>query len=118
MTMTYYQEIKDDRDEWRQRFCHGRPCMVCTVCSNTGTLDCHEIIRKSAAPRQWGHRSNYLAVCRRCHDNVITCMSLSQQLAYKLLRDPDHFSLSDISRIAGREISLRDVVARLEFILL
>ena len=112
--MTYYQEIKDDRDEWRAKFCHGCSCMVC---GKLGMLDCHEIHSRARAPRKWGKRANYLAVCRACHEGPIVNMPLSKQLAYKLLRDPDHFDLYVIEEIVGRHLSLRDVVAHLEFIL-
>lgn len=83
--------------------------MVCGV--GQVMLDCHEMIRRSQAPRSWGSTANYLGVCRDCHSTVVVNMPLINQLAFKLLRDPEHFDLAKISRIAGREIRLRDVVA-------
>lgn len=112
--MRYYDEIKEDRDAWRSMFCFGH-CMVCDTFNPM--LDCHEMVRRSQAPRRWGHRANYLAVCRRCHDGPVVNMPLSMQLAHKLLRDADSFDLAVMSQIAGREILLRDVVAQLKFIM-
>jgi len=112
--MSYYDEIKDDRNEWRAMFCHGR-CMVCG--QHSSVLDCHEMHSRARAPRKWGRRANYLAVCRECHSGVIVNMPLSKQLAYKLLNDPDHFDLYVMSEITGRQVLLRDVVAQLKFIM-
>lgn len=112
--MSYYDEIKDDRDEWRRQFCYGR-CMICDWFG--GMLDCHEIVRRSQAARRWGKRANYLAVCRRCHEGSVVNMPLSMQLAHKLLHDPDHFDLYVMEEIVGRHLSLRDVVANLKHIM-
>jgi len=90
--------------------------MICG--SSVGSaLDCHEMVRRSASPGKWGSTANLLAVCRQCHSTVVVNMPLAMQLAHKLLHDPDHFNLTTMSRIAGRKILLRDVVACLKRIM-
>jgi len=113
-SMTYYQEIKEDRDAWRQLHCYG-PCMVCGKLS--GMLDCHEMHSRARAPRKGGHRANYLAVCRTCHEGVVVNMPLTRQLAHKLLHDADNFDLGAMSRIVGRAILLSEVVSYLKYII-
>ena len=115
--MSYYDEIKADRDGWRELQFHGTRANSCMICGSLPAFDCHEMVRRSAAPRRWGRRANYLAVCRRCHEGPVVNMPLSMQLAHKLLHDPDNFDLAIISEIVGRPVLLRDVVAQLKFIM-
>ncbi len=112
---SYYATIKADRDEWkRQRLGESRTCPICRKTSHL-PRDCHEMVRRSHAPRQWGVRSNYLLVCRTCHDTIIPSMPLAKQLAYKLMTDPDHFDLEEVNEIKGGEpVRMRDVVRYLE----
>lgn len=113
--MSYYDEIKDARNEWIAEHCIGKCCAICRTF--TPRLDCHEMHSRARSPRQWAHPCNYLPVCRTCHSTVVVNMPLTSQLAHKLFADPDNFSLSDISRITGREIRLRDVVAAAKLLL-
>jgi hypothetical protein len=117
--MRYYDQVKDDRNEWIMQTITdlGNLCMICGRTSHVRP-DCHEPVRRSHAPRQWGIRANYLLACRECHDRIVPSMPLSQQLAYKLLHDPDHFDLPEINRIKGGEpVLLRHVIAHLKFML-
>lgn len=114
--MSYYDEIKDARNEWIAEHCIGKPCMICRKVQPR--LDCHEMLPRGRHPRHWAHPANYLAVCRHpCHDTVVVNMPLTNQLAFALLWNPDDFDLAAISRIAGREIRLRDVVAAAKLLL-
>ena len=65
--------------------------------------DAHEMVRRSAAPRRWGIRANYLDRCRQCHDQLHRDnMPLVVQLAHKLIEDPDNFDLDAINEISGQ----------------
>lgn len=113
----YWKRVKTIRQRWlREHATTVGRCMICG--SHTGyILDCHEMVRRSASPGKWGSTANLLAVCRQCHSTVVVNMPLAMQLAHKLLHDPDHFNLTTMSRIAGRKILLRDVVACLKRIM-
>lgn len=60
--MSYYDEIKDARNEWIAEHCIGKCCAICRTF--TPRLDCHEMHSRARAPRQWAHPCNYLPVCR------------------------------------------------------
>lgn len=76
--------------------------MICGTASLV-TMDVHEMVRRSHAPKSWCRLANFLLVCRRCHDTLLPNMPLEKQLAYKLLCDPDCFSIAEVSRIRNNE---------------
>jgi hypothetical protein len=107
-SMSYWKRVKTIRQRWASK--QPQRCMICGA-SGMVQLDVHEAVRRSASPGKWGSPANLLLVCRRCHDTTVVNMPLSVQLSFKLLNDPDHFNLATMSKIAGRKILLRDVVA-------
>ena len=111
----YWKRVKTIRQRWAEDSASEGVCMICG--SGQLCLDVHEMVRRSQSPGKWGSRANLLAVCRQCHSTVVVNMPLSMQLAHKLLHDPDHFNLTIMSKIAGRKILLRDVVACLKRIM-
>lgn len=106
----YYGKVRRTRDRWRHKLMLERDgrCMVCD--KKHESLDCHEMLPRGRFPRTWGSTANYLLVCRACHSRIQTA-PISEQLLRKWLCDPDHFNLATMSKIAGRKILLRDVVA-------
>lgn len=113
----YYESIRHERDQWRWKLMAERDgrCMLCNA--KRDALDCHEMLPRGRFPRSWGSTANYLLLCRiKCHD-AAAAMPLTHQLSLKLFCDPDSFDIAEISRIAGREIRLRDVVAAAKLLL-
>jgi len=109
----YYATIKEQRDQWIREMLekHGNLCWITKRTTTPFRPDCHEIIRRSRAPGQWGIPANYLLVGRAAHDEIIPAMSEVAQLAHKLYYDADHFDLDEINRIKGGEpIKLSAVV--------
>ena len=115
----YYRSVKDDRQAWRD----STPaiCMHCCNPEDWNGLQTHEIERRSQAQRTWGHRCNYLLLCERCHAGPFAAMPHSQQLAIKLIRDPNYFDLKEWLRLkdpelkAPERVTLSEVVAHLAF---
>jgi hypothetical protein len=89
----YYASIKKDRDAWAKSK-HQR-CMLCGIFIKS--LDIHEILRKSQAPKTWAFPANYLLLDRFCHNSPeiasTTRENLITQLAVKLIRDPENYDL-------------------------
>lgn len=106
MSNAYARKVEPDRRAWRDAVPYR--CMLCgaspRLVSHIQPLEVHEIERRSAAPRRWGHRSNYLIACRCCHVDVLATMEHAQQLAIKLVCDPTHFDLAAWLRIGDPEL--------------
>ena len=86
--------------------------MKCRSVVHQSSLDCHEMVRKSAAPTSWGKTCNYLLLCRACHESIHRHNThLARQLAIKLMEDPRYFNLQQINKISGqRAIQLPEVI--------
>lgn len=106
MSNAYARSVEPDRREWRNAMAYR--CMLCSasprLVSHTQPLEVHEIERRSAAPKRWGSRSNYLLLCNICHTGPIATMEHAQQLAIKLVCDPMHFDLDAWLRIGDPEL--------------
>lgn len=108
--------------QWKQQaaVATGMRCWRCSLIGRNfgGPLDCHEMVRRSRAPKLWAHPANYLLVCRECHCTVFVNMPLTNQLIFKLLVDPDGFDTDIINIIAGRNpgnaITLASVIRALK----
>ena len=87
----YFNSIKPIRDAWIKEFCINSLCMGCRCYKKR--LDCHEIERRSSAPKRFGDPCNYLALCRNCHSFEFASMSHSRQLAFKKLFDLKNYNL-------------------------
>ncbi len=117
---SYYESIKDERAEWVAR--QLRRCMYCGIPESmaAGGLQVHEIERRSQAPNNWAHESNYLLLCQVCHDGPFANYPHAWQLACKLIRDPECFDLDNWLRLRDRElraperVTLADIVRHLE----
>lgn len=79
-------------------------CMACGESPRWPPLAVHEIERRSHAPRSWAHRCNYLLVCTACHEGPFATMPHAQQLAYKLIADPEGFDLQAWLRLGDPEL--------------
>lgn len=87
----YKRSIRNDREDWRSLW------RRCFICSRHGTLDVHEIEKKSSAPLAWGERCNYLALCSSCHWDVEhhpAFWTHARQLALKQRIDSEHYDLA------------------------
>jgi hypothetical protein len=120
MSMTaseYYRLIRRDRDEWKNSM--PQVCCGCGRAIPRKLLQIHEIERRSQAQRTWGHRSNYLLLCAGCHAGDFDSMPHADQLARKLLHDPEHFDLNVWLKIrdpelrAPQRVTLREVLTSL-----
>lgn len=89
--MSYYDEISESRDNWRAT--RKALCMRCGGRADFRGLQVHEIERRSHAPRSWAHPCNYLLLCGTCHEGEFATMPHARQLAYKMIRDNDHYDL-------------------------
>ena len=72
----------------RRDFVVSHPCCVCGGLAT----DCHEILAGANRHASVKERACWLAVCRPCHDEI-QGTEPEYQLAYKLLSDPEGFSL-------------------------
>lgn len=74
----------------------------------TGTAcDVHEILAGSLRMAAFVERCCWLRTCRWCHDEL-QGMGKAQQMAYKLLSDPEFFMLEKVCRVWGRPITAID----------
>lgn len=110
----YYASIKADRNEWRESV-----RQACMSCGWQAMLQIHEMERRSHAAGRWGHRSNYLLLCQRCHEELFAAMPHARQLAFKLVRDPRNFDLQswltlrDPELKAPERVTMEDIAAHL-----
>lgn len=85
----YERKVKKDRDAWSANFTE------CMACGSRHNLQTHEIVRRSQAPKRWGHRANYLRLCNLCHEGPFAAMPHVMQLAIKYARDFDNYNLGE-----------------------
>lgn len=114
-SVNYYNSIKVERKEWK----HEQPekCCFCLKPERYIKLEVHEIERRSAAPNNWGHRCNYLLLCRRCHSEEFDTMPHKTQLAVKLIQDPSNFDLKEWLAIRPRPssyVTMEEVMKEVE----
>ena len=90
----YYDLINADRERWRDEV--PDDCMRCGQAERQYVLDIHEIERKAQAPKRWWPVSgcNGLKLCRPCH-KIVGMWGHSQQLALKMIADPNHYDLKE-----------------------
>ena len=124
-TLTDYEfNIRPDRLAWCYEHFDGG-CMYCgrnprNLLGGELALECHEIERRSHAAGRWGVRCNYLLLDRACHAGPFATMDHAAQLAIKLLRNPDDFSLVDWLEIADPDlraplrVTMSDIIACLD----
>lgn len=112
----YYKSILESRRAWEDSV--PRQCMWCGDWN--GPFETHEIQRRSASQRSWGHSANFLRLCgsfskRNCHDSVFATLPHVSQLACKLLKDENSFSFEKWLEIRGTgELELEDVLREVE----
>ena len=104
----YYELIRDDRQEWASWFpmCWNCRWLYGTIDRENLriSIETHEMIPRSKAPRSWGIRANYCRLCNTCHANVVT-LSLAHQLALKKHLDPKHYDLVAIRELLDNGLS-------------
>lgn len=101
--MAYATAVESLRRAWRSQV-PGR-CMICGKPEGASwRLEIHEIERRSQARGRWADYSNYLLVCGYCHGVVISTMSHAEQLAYKAVRDLQHYDLEAWLRLRDPEL--------------
>jgi hypothetical protein len=90
-SISYYKSVRVDRNGWRES--HPQVCMRCGI--RPGFLEIHEILRRSRCVN-WGFRANYLALCGNCHVyfDASNRETMTEALAIKKIRDPDHYDLN------------------------
>jgi hypothetical protein len=114
----HYLAGRDDRKQWAEDVGLTR-CMACRkLLTGVWTGEIHEIERRSHTATPY-HRCNFLLLCRDCHAGPFANMPHARQLAYKLLRDSEHFDLEAWLRLrypdgqAPNRVTLREVVREL-----
>lgn len=105
--------MKPVRDEFKMEF------YICMKCMQAMSTDCHEIARGSYRHNAKLHRCTWLALCRKCHDDLGDQREwpITRQLALKLLRDPGGFDLAAFNKIRDRDddaITMSEIVKHLE----
>lgn len=101
---------KREREQWSLNF------DVCWICRDylPPLFDIHEIASRAQAPNKWADVRNYLKTCRRCHDEVLSWLDESVQLAHKKIFDPDNYDRQFINEIRGHA---PDAIAEFEVVL-
>lgn len=104
---TYYRENSDERNAWSEA--HTR-CWLCGKGASWLELQTHEMHTRARCRNAWALECNYFRVCNDCHEQRIPLMSLAEQLAVKLLRDPQTHCVEPLrelaSQVTGRETML------------
>lgn len=103
----------DARREWGRKFAG-----CCWICWRPGAIDIHEIASKGQAS-DWRHVENYFAVCRRCHDEILSWLPEPVQIAFKEIEDEEHLDIGLICRLRSRAetaITAEEVRAWKQFI--
>lgn len=91
--------------------------MACGATPQWPPLAVHEIERRSHAPTTWAALCNLLYICEPCHSGPFATMAHARQLAYKYLRDRDHFDLDAWLRLndpalhAPNRVTMEEVLA-------
>ena len=91
----YERLIAAARQLWRlsrDPFCMG--CGKPGAMEGHWRLQVHEIERRSHARNRWGIEANYLLLHPECHADAFASMSHTEQLAHKLICDPECFDLA------------------------
>lgn len=110
---------KEGRDLWRDYILElhqGR----CQLCRMTAASEVHEIERRSHAAKTWANVVNYLHLCQHCHHQIVPMMSHAEQLAVKLVTDPEHFALVEWLKLrdpglrAPDRVTMADIAEYLE----
>lgn len=78
-------------------------CPECAECGGQA-CDVHEILAGADRHKAFKERCCWLALCRRCHDELQGTDKI-RQLALKLLQDPGHFDLISFHRIWCRPVT-------------
>lgn len=85
------------------------------MCERRVAEDCHEITRGPYREESLRYRAVWLAVCRKCHDELddASVWPITRQLAVKLLGDPDGFDICRVNTIRADRgpIDMADVVS-------
>ncbi|MCH9838234.1 hypothetical protein K0U83_21405 [bacterium] len=92
----------------------------CQLCRTAAASEVHEIERRSHAAKTWANVVNYLHLCQDCHHQVIPIMDHAEQLAVKLVTDPEHFALVEWLKLrdpglrAPERVTMADIANYLE----
>ncbi len=89
--------VADERREFADKATY---CMRCLWNMYGEPLDVHEILRGRFRAKSKLHRECWLALCRKCH-NEVQDWPLAKQLRLKLAADPLWFDLDKIREIYG-----------------
>lgn len=85
-----------ERRLWGQQFDR------CFICREKAPLDVHEIARRSKT-NEWCCPENFLATCRRCHDETLSWLPAVVQCALKFVSDEERFDLATINALRHRD---------------
>lgn len=113
-------KLKRETDPERANYVKAH--WLCQCCCKRPSVECHELVRGANREKALKERATWLAVCRTCHEDVLSDASkapLAKQMAWKLVADPAWFSLEVVNQLRGRApdaISLSDVARFLSVI--
>jgi 5-methylcytosine-specific restriction endonuclease McrA len=114
----YQRSIAEARKAWANS--QWQECMACGATPQWPPLAVHEIERRSHAPATWAAECNFLLLCEPCHSGPFATMPHARQLAYKYLRDQDHFDLDAWLRLndpalkAPNRVTMEEILAAVE----
>ena len=98
----YAADSAQEKLEWR--LTQFPACMLCGATAGAFPLAVHEIERRGHSPTRWANVANYLTCCVNCHEGPLATMPHAEQLAWKMLRDPDCYDLEAWLRIKDPEM--------------
>jgi hypothetical protein len=87
MTTPMESKRKISRTEW------GQEHDTCWLCGRSDVrLETHEITRGNYRPKAVKEPATWCRVCRGCH-STLSSMTIAEQLALKLIHDPEFYDL-------------------------
>lgn len=106
------KKLNEDREQWRIE--QLQVCMYCGGNRSFLPLQVHEIERRSQAPTRWNHRANLLLLCETCHSGPFATMPHSDQLAVKMVADPENYNLEAWLRLKDPQLRAPNRVTQSE----
>lgn len=110
-------KLKRETDPQRRAFVET--VKTCMVCDGAPAVDCHEIARGAAREAALQLPQLWLAVCRKCHDNLddVQAFPSAKQLSYRIMHDIRRavFTLNEARGRAQTDVTVNDVIGRLTF---
>lgn len=103
---------RTDREQWRME--QSQVCMYCGGNKSYLPLQVHEIERRSQCPTRWDNRVNFLLLCSVCHSGPFATMPHADQLAVKMVADPENYDLESWLRLKDPQLRAPNRVTQVE----